>query len=194
VKQGYTAFGHLNENSSMVKVHDKYFEPYLKEATIRARVGEIGAHISADYSDKKPLLIGILNGSFVFAADLFRSLTIDAEISFIKLASYKGTSTTGHVVTAIGLEEQLAGRHIIIVEDIIDTGKTLHSFLLEVHNRQAASVAIATFLTKPAALRYDVKADYCAFEIEDKFVVGYGLDYDGYGRNLPDLHMIREEG
>ena len=176
----------------MVQVHDKIFIPFITRAEIRQRVHELGEMINADYEGKKPLILGILNGSFIFAADLFRELSIEAEISFIKLASYKGTSTTGHVVTAIGLEEDLHGRHIIIVEDIIDTGKTLSSFLPEIHHRQPASVKIATFLTKPDALQYDIKADYTAFRIENKFVVGYGLDYDGIGRNLPDLYILKD--
>ncbi len=174
-----------------VLVHDKVFVPFIAREVIRQRVTAIAQAISRDYSGKKPLLVGILNGSFIFAADLFRELTIEAEISFIKLASYKGTSSTGHVVTAIGMEEDLHGRHLIIVEDIIDTGKTLSSFLPEIHHRQPASVKIATFLTKPEALQYDVKADYTAFEIENKFVVGYGLDYDGLGRNFSDLYVLK---
>ena len=175
-----------------ISVNDKIFVPFLSHEAINARVAEIAQLINADYKGKRPLFLGILNGSFIFAADLFRQLTIEAEISFIKLASYKGTSTTGHVVTAIGLEEDLTGRHVIIIEDIIDTGKTLFSFLPEIMHRQPASLAIATFLTKPSALKYAVKADYNAFEIEDKFVVGYGLDYDGYGRNLPDLYILKD--
>ena len=174
-----------------IKVHDKIFVPFISREVIRERVAAIAREINVVYAGKNPLLIGILNGSFIFAADLFRELTIAAEISFIKLASYKGTSTTGHVVTAIGLEENLHGRHIIIVEDIIDTGKTLHSFLPEIHHRLPESVAIAAFLTKPEALQYDVNADYNAFAIENKFVVGYGLDYDGQGRNLPDLYILK---
>ena len=173
-----------------VSIYDKTFVPFIKKDAIASRVKEIASAINTAYKDKNPLFLGILNGAFIFAADLFRGLIIDAEISFIKLASYKGTSTTGHVVTAIGLEESLKGRHVIIIEDIIDTGKTLSAFLPEIYNRQPASVAIAVFLTKPGALKYDVKADYTAFEIEDKFVVGYGLDYDGYGRNLPDLYQL----
>ena len=156
-------------------VHDKHFEPYVAADKIAARVAELSAQISADYKGKKPLFIAILNGSFIFAADLFRQLTIEAEISFIKLASYKGTSSTGHVVTAIGMEERIAGRHIVIIEDIIDTGKTLHSFLPEIRQRQAASVKIATFLSKPEALTHDVTADYVGFEIPNRFVLGYGL-------------------
>ena len=176
----------------MIRIHDKTFVPFLLKTEISARIRAIAALINEEYAGKNPLMIGILNGSFIFAADLFRELTIEAEISFIKLASYKGTSSTGHVVTAIGMEEDLHGRHIIIVEDIIDTGKTLHSFLPEIHHRQPASVKIATFLRKPDALKYDVVADYTAFDIENKFVVGYGLDYDGHGRNLPDLYVLKD--
>ena len=174
-----------------IQIHDKVFIPFISKDDIDKRIREIAAMINTDYAGKKPLVIGILNGSFIFAADLFRELTIDAEISFIKLASYKGTSSTGNVVTAIGMEESLNNRHVIIVEDIIDTGKTLSAFLPEIHMRLPASVKIATFLSKPEALKHDVKADYTAFEIENKFVVGYGLDYDGYGRNLPELYILK---
>ncbi len=174
-----------------VLIHDKVFTPFISREIIRQRILSLAGKINHDYAGKNPLMIGILNGSFIFAADLFRELAIESEISFIKLASYKGTSTTGHVVTAIGMEENLHGRHIIIVEDIVDTGKTLSAFLPEIHQRQPASVKIATFLTKPDALKFDVKADYCCFEIENKFVVGYGLDYDGLGRNFPDLYILK---
>ena len=175
-----------------VTVHDKVFTPFIVKERIQQRISELAAEINQEYAGKNPLMIGILNGSFIFAADLFRELAIEAEISFIKLASYKGTSSTGHVVTAIGMEEDLHGRHIIIVEDIIDTGTTLHSFLPEIHHRQPASVKIATFLTKPSALKYDVTAAYTAFEIDNKFVVGYGLDYNGLCRNLPDLYILKD--
>lgn len=176
-----------------IKVIDKVFTPFIPAAKINERIKELAGQLNADYAGKKPLVIGILNGSFMFAADLFRQLTIEAEISFIKLASYKGTTSTGNVVTAIGMEENLKDRHIIIVEDIIDTGKTLHAFMPEIYNRQPASVKIATFLSKPDALKYDVKADYCAFEIENKFVLGYGMDYDGLGRNIPELYVLKED-
>jgi hypoxanthine phosphoribosyltransferase len=176
-----------------IQIHDKTFTPFISKELIQQHVAAIAQQISTDYAGKDPLMIGILNGSFIFAADLFRGLTIDASISFIKLASYKGTSSTGQVVTAVGLEEDIHGRHVIIVEDIIDTGKTLSSFLPELHHRQPASIKIATFLTKPSALKYDITADYCAFEIENKFVVGYGLDYDGSGRNLPELYILKEQ-
>lgn len=172
-------------------VFDKTFVPYMDAAAIAARVRELAATISTDYAGKKPLFLGILNGSFIFAADLFRELTIEAEISFVKLASYKGVTSTGNVVTAIGLEESLHERHIIIVEDIIDTGRTMDSFLKEVARQGPASVRIATFLTKPDALQVpDLKADYIGFEIPNRFVLGYGLDYDGYGRNTRDLYVL----
>jgi hypoxanthine phosphoribosyltransferase len=175
---------------SLVTVHDKVFKPFINRETIEKRVGELGKQIDADYEGKRPLFLAILNGSFVFAADLFRHITVDAEISFIKLASYKGTTSTGNVVTAIGMEETLHQRHVILLEDIIDTGKTLSSFIPDIISRQPASLKIATFLTKPSALKYDVKADYIGFEVPDKFVLGYGLDYDGLGRNLPELYEL----
>jgi hypoxanthine phosphoribosyltransferase len=177
---------------SVVKIIDKEFVPYISAEQIDERIAAIAAEINRDYQGKQLLIIGILNGSFIFAADLFRKLTIDVEISFIKLASYKGTSSTGHVVTAIGMEETLRDRHVMIVEDIIDTGRTLHSFMPEIVSRQPASVKIATFLSKPEALLCPVKADYIAFEIENRFVLGYGLDYDGLGRNLPQLYILKD--
>lgn len=174
----------------MVSIHDRVFVPYISRDAIDARVAELGAEISRDYAGKRPLIIAILNGSFIFAADLFRALTIEAEISFIRLVSYKGISSTGHVVTAIGLEEALSGRHVIILEDIVDTGKTLHSFLPEIVQRGPASLKVATFLAKPETLTHNVNADYTGFRIPDHFVVGYGLDYDGLGRNLPELYVL----
>jgi len=174
----------------MVNIHDKSFVPYLDEATIKERVITLAGQISIDYKGKRPLFIAVLNGSFVFAADLFRNLSIEGEISFIKLASYKGTSSTGNIITAIGLEESLHDRHIILLEDIIDTGKTLHTFLPQLMHHAPASVKIAALLTKPSALQYPLHADYTGFEIPDKFVVGYGLDYDGLGRNLPGLYQV----
>lgn len=177
---------------SMVQVLDKLFKPMMDRSAIQARIAEVAADINKDYEGLDPLFIGILNGSFIFAADLFRAVTVPAEISFIKLASYKGTSSTGNVVTAIGLEENLHGRHIIIIEDIVDTGKTLASFLPDLLQRNPASVRIATFLQKPDALQYDVTPDYVCFSIPNKFVVGYGLDYDGHGRQLPDLYVLAD--
>src|SRR6476620_4887812 len=149
----------------LVQVRDKQFEPYLSEAIILEKVIELATQINKDYEGKKPLLIAVLNGSFIFAADLFKHINIEAEISFIKLASYKGTRSSGHVITAIGLDTDVTGRHVIIMEDIIDTGKTLTAFLPQLYNQQPES---------------------------NKFVVGYGLDYDGFGRNLPEIYQLHE--
>jgi hypoxanthine phosphoribosyltransferase len=175
-----------------IQVHDKNFVPYLTAQAIAEKVSQLALQISKDYAGKRPLFLAVLNGSFLFAADLFRNLTIEAEISFIKLASYKGTTSTGNVITAIGLEESLHERHIILLEDIIDTGKTLHGFIPQLEHQGPASIRIAALLTKPEALQYPVHADYIGFEIPNKFVVGYGLDYDGLGRNIPEIYQLAE--
>ncbi len=178
--------------SAEIFILGRAFVPFIERERIQQRVKEIAAHINIDYEGRSPLLVAILNGSFIFAADLFRELKVDASISFVKLASYKGTTSTGNVITAIGMEENLNGRDVIIVEDIVDTGKTLSKFLPEIFQRNPASVKIATFLTKPEALQHEVRPDYICFEIENKFVVGYGLDYDGHGRNLPELYILKD--
>lgn len=175
-----------------IKVHDKYFVPYLNEETVIEKIHQLGTAISSDYAGKRPLFIAILNGAFMFASDLFKHLSIDAEICFIKLASYKGTKSTGQVLTAIGLDMDIKDRHIIIVEDIIDTGKTMHQFLPQIYNQQPASVRIAALLHKPEATAYPVQIDYYGFQIPDKFVVGYGLDYDGLGRNISSIYQLQD--
>ena len=135
--------------------------------------------------------MSVLNGAFLFTADLFKQITIEAEVSFIKLASYKGTSSTGNVITAIGLDINVKDRHIIILEDIIDTGKTLHHYLPQLENMQPASVKIAVLLNKKEALQYPVQVNYTCFDIPNKFVVGYGLDYDGLGRNSRNIYQLK---
>lgn len=175
---------------STVKVHDKHFEVYLSEEKIQIRIRELAAAINQDYAGKKPLFIAILNGSFMFASDLFKHLNIEAELCFIKLASYKGMKSSGNVVTSIGLEDDLFGKDVIIVEDIVDTGKTLHNFLPKLEHQQPRSLKIATFLHKPEATAFPLTLDYVGFEIPNKFVVGYGLDYDGLGRNLKEIYQL----
>ncbi len=175
---------------AVIQVHDKSFETYLSEEIIQKRIKELADIINKDYTGKRPLFIAILNGSFMFAADLFKHLEIEAEICFIKLASYKGMKSTGNVVTSIGLEDDLFGKEIIIVEDIVDTGKTLHKFLPKLEHQQPKSMKIATLLHKSAATVYPLKPDYIGFDIPDKFVVGYGLDYDGLGRNLKEIYQL----
>jgi hypoxanthine phosphoribosyltransferase len=176
---------------STIQVLDKTFEPYLKEAAIQEKITELAGQLNQDYASKRPLFLSILNGAFLFTADLFKQITIEAEVSFIKLASYKGTSSTGNVITAIGLDINVKDRHIIILEDIIDTGKTLHHYLPQLENMQPASVKIAVLLNKKEALQYPVQVDYTCFDIPNKFVVGYGLDYDGLGRNSKDIYQLK---
>jgi hypoxanthine phosphoribosyltransferase len=175
---------------AVIKVHDKTFETYLSDETIQQRVKEMAAAINKDYAGKKPLFIAILNGSFMFASDLFKQLTIEAELCFIKLASYKGMKSSGKVITSIGLEEDLFGKDVIIVEDIVDTGKTLHRFLPKLVHQQPQSLRIATLLHKSEATEYPLVLDYVGFIIPNKFVVGYGLDYDGLGRNLREIFQL----
>jgi hypoxanthine phosphoribosyltransferase len=175
---------------SVIRVHDKSFDVYLSEPVIQQRIRELAADINRDYKGIRPVFIAILNGSFMFAADLFRSLDIEAELCFIKLASYKGMKSSGNVVTSIGLEDDLYGRDVIIVEDIVDTGKTLHDFLPKLLHQQPKSLKIAALLHKPEATEFPLQLDYVGFDIPNKFVVGYGLDYDGLGRNLRQIYQV----
>jgi len=176
---------------STIQVLDKTFELYLKEATIQEKITTLANQLNLDYAGKRPLFLSILNGSFLFTADLFKQINIEAEVSFIKLASYKGTSSTGNVITAIGLDINVKDRHIIILEDIIDTGKTLHHYLPQLESMQPASIKIAVLLNKKEALQFPVQIDYNCFEIPNKFVVGYGLDYDGLGRNNKGIYQLK---
>lgn len=174
----------------IIQVLDKKFQPYITADKISERIAELGAQMNRDYENKKPLFIAILNGSFMFASDLFKQLTIDAEICFIKLASYKGTKSTGNVITSIGLDMPLQDRHVVIVEDIVDTGKTLSEFLPQLTNQQPASLRIASLLHKPEALVHPLTIDYLGFSVPNKFLLGYGLDYDGLGRNLKEIYQL----
>ncbi len=177
---------------SLITVHDKSFQPYITAAEIDREIRRLADQINTDYVGKRPLFIPILNGSFMFASDLFKAVTIEAEICFIKLASYKGTKSTGNVITSIGLDLPLTDRHIIIVEDIVDTGKTLSEFLPQLSSQQPASLKIAALLHKPEALTYPINIDYLGFSVPNKFLLGYGLDYDGLGRNIPEIYRLTE--
>lgn len=174
-------------------IHDKDFVPYLSQTEIEEAIKKLAAVLSEHYQNRSPLFIAILNGSFMFAAELFKYINIPCEISFIKLASYKGTTSSGHIITSIGLDADIKNKHIIILEDIIDTGKTLNQFLPQIYNQQPASLKIAALLHKPDAKMFDVPLDYNCFKIPDKFVVGFGLDYNGYGRNIPAIYQLKEE-
>ena len=177
----------------VIQVNDKKFQPYISAAEIQKRIASLAAQINSDYEGKRPLFIAILNGSFMFASDLFKEIRIDAEICFIKLASYKGTRSTGNVITSIGLDEPLLNRHVIIIEDIVDTGNTLNKFLPQLYNQQPASLKIAALLHKPEALEYPVTIDYLGFNVPNKFLLGFGLDFDGLGRNLAEIYQLVEE-
>lgn len=176
---------------STIKIFDKEFVPYLSENEIQEKIAQLATQLNADYAGKKPLFLAILNGSFLFTADLFKNITIEAEVCFIKLASYKGVSSTGNVITAIGLDTNVSGRHVIILEDIIDTGKTLHHFLPQLQAQQPTDIKIAVLLNKTEALAFPVNVDYTCFNIPNKFVVGYGLDYDGLGRNNKEIYQLK---
>jgi hypoxanthine phosphoribosyltransferase len=181
-----------NLGKHTVTAHDKTFSMMISQDEIEVKVELLGDQISKDYAGRKPLLIAILNGAYMFAADLTRAITIDCEISFVKLSSYKGTDSTGDVQTVLGLDVELTGRHIIIVEDIIDTGTTLHRFLNALDAENPASVALCCCFFKPEALKYPLNIDYCGFEIENRFIIGYGLDYDGLGRNYASVYQVAD--
>lgn len=174
-----------------IKIHDKTFEIYIPYEKIRSVVEKMADKMNSDFAHKKPLFICILNGSFMFAAELFKRIAlIETEISFVKLASYHGDKTTGEVKQLIGLNENIEGRTVVILEDIVDTGITIEHILEQLRELNPREVKIATLLLKPDALQRDVQLDYIGLEIPNDFIVGYGLDYDGYGRNLLDIYSV----
>jgi hypoxanthine phosphoribosyltransferase len=175
-----------------VKLHDKYFKPFISDKEIHKAVVAIAEKLNSDFAYKAPILLGVLNGCFMFASDLVKELSISCEVSFVKLASYQGTQSTGEIKSLIGLNENLKGRDVIILEDIVDTGKTLHEFLPQLYNQQPASVQICSLLQKPTATLYPLEIKYLGFSIENKFVLGFGMDYDGLGRNIPELYRLAE--
>lgn len=178
---------------SIITVKDKSFEPYISAAAIDEALIKMAGSLKEEYQDKQPLFLAILNGAFIFAADLFKKLDFEAEICFIKLASYKGTKSTGTVITSIGLDQSLRNRHVIILEDIVDTGKTLTEFMPQLRDQQPASLKIAALLHKPEALQHPLTIDYLGFKVPNKFLLGYGLDYDGLARNLPMIYQLVSE-
>ena len=178
---------------SIIKVKDKTFKTFIPEEKIQQRVKAVAEKINKDLAGRNPLFLAVLNGSFVFAADLMRYITIPCEISFVKLASYQGTTSTGRVKEIIGINEELQGRTVVIVEDIVDTGKTMKRMLESLGNRNPESLHICTLLVKPNKLEENLNIEYVAMEIPNDFIVGYGLDYDQQGRNLRDIYTVVED-
>jgi hypoxanthine phosphoribosyltransferase len=174
-----------------VTLHDKTFELFITEQAIHDAISALAQQINKDYEGKNPLFLGILNGSFLFAADLFRLIEGNAEISFLKMASYQGTATTGKINELIGINEDITNRHVIIIEDIVDTGITLEKIISDLNTKNPASIAIATLLFKPAAYQKSIPVNYIGMKVANDFLVGYGLDYDGLGRNLKEIYKLK---
>lgn len=175
-----------------IKIKDKQFTVSIPEADIQKEVIRVANEINRDLKDENPLFLSVLNGSFMFTADLMRHINIPNQISFIKLASYQGTASTGVIKEVMGLSEDITGRTVVIVEDIVDTGLTMQRLLETLGTRNPKEIRIATLLVKPDKLKVELDIKYVAMEIPNDFIVGYGLDYDGYGRNYPDIYTVVE--
>jgi len=176
----------------MITILDKQFIPFINRETIENRITELAEQINNDYKDRCPLFLVVLNGAFLFATELVKNIPLTCEITFVRLSSYAQTESTGNVRQIIGLEEKITDRDVIIIEDIVDTGLTMTQLLSQIEDHKPKSIEIATLLHKPEALQKPVKMRYVGFEIENQFVVGYGLDYDGLGRNLNALYVLKE--
>lgn len=173
-----------------VSILDRKFREYIPEEAIREKISEIAGQINHDFYGREVVFVGILNGAFMFASDLFRRIDLNARITFIKLASYTGTSSSGAIRELIGWNEDLRNKNVIIIEDIVDSGITLEHTVNNLIIRNVTDIKVATLLFKPGSYRKNIKIDYLGFEIPDDFVVGFGLDYDGFGRNLPSVYSL----
>ena len=176
--------------NNIVTVHDKHFAPFISEEEIAKQVHRIALEMNQDLAHKDPIFLGILNGAFMFASDLYKLLSFPCQITFLKLASYSGTQSTGKVKQLIGINMELKNRVVVVLEDIVDTGVTLETILMQLSGFQPAEIRVATLLHKPEATIREVKLDYVGLEIPNDFIVGYGLDYDGYGRNLKEIYQL----
>ena len=174
-----------------IQLKDLQFEPFIDEATLQQRIGEMGKEMSRDFEGKKPLFIAVLIGSYVFAADLLKHFKGDCELIFIRVSSYEGTKSSGNVKTVIGLNTDISNRHVVIIEDIIDSGNTMAHLMEQLREQGPASIHLSTLLFKPTALAHPLKIDYTGFEIPEAFVVGYGMDYEELGRNLPAIYQLK---
>ncbi len=177
----------------VVKIKDKTFETSISEAAIKQRVKELGRQISADLEGVNPLFMAVLNGSFIFAADLLREVTVPCEVTFVKVASYDGTASTGQVRQLIGVDRDLTGRTVVIVEDIIESGLTMRKIIDELKDRHAERVLICTLSMKPDRLQQPLDIQYVAFILPNDFIVGYGLDYDQQGRQLKEIYKLKTD-
>ena len=175
-----------------IKIHDKHFKPFISAEKLHQATQEIANQMNNDLADKNPLFIIVLNGAFIFASDLIRKFEHDCDVSFVKLSSYQGTKTTHTVRELIGLDEDVSDRTVVLVEDIIDTGITMDNMIKQMKNMGAVEVKVTTLLYKPKAFQKDFKIDYVGMDIPNDFIVGFGLDYDGKGRNLPEIYKITD--
>ncbi len=173
-----------------ITVKDKTFEPFIDRATLETQIAQLGREISLEYEAKFPMFVVVLNGSFMFAAELMKSINIPCEITFVRVSSYSKTQSTGQLREILGLKESIEGRHVIIVEDIVDTGLTMSELLFQLSIQKPESIQVATMLFKPSALKTPLNVKYVGFEIENRFVIGYGLDYDNQGRNLDAIYVL----
>ena len=173
-----------------VKILDKEFKMAIPSASIKRAIDQVATLINNDYSEDEILFLSILNGSFMFASDLVKKVKPLNQISFVKLASYNGTSSTGQLKELIGLNERIEGRHVVVVEDIVDTGATIEAIIKQLKTLKPASVKVATLLFKPQSYLKNLKIDYVGIEIPEDFLIGYGLDYNGYGRNFEDIYSL----
>ena len=177
-----------------VTFKDKPFGVSIPEAEVLKAVDRVAEKMNVDLDGKNPLFLIVLNGAFMFASDLLKRVEVPAQLSFVKVASYSGTCSTGNITELIGLKEDVTGRTVVIIEDIVDSGRTMHGMVEKLKSMGVGELRIATLFFKPEALKYDLKIDYVAMNIPNDFIVGYGLDYDGYGRNLRDIYtLINEE-
>lgn len=175
---------------NLVTINDRQFSISISAEQIQQRVAEVAAQIDKDLAGKNPLFLCVLNGSFIFAADLMRGITTPSEISFVRLASYEGMGTTGKVKELLGLTEKIEGRTVVIIEDIIDSGLTMQKLLADLRAQNPAELLLTALLVKPGNLQVKLDIDYTCFSIPNDFIVGYGLDYDGFGRNLPAIYTV----
>lgn len=183
-------FANYNQKK-VIRLHDKDFVPFISAEEIDFAIKQLAAQVADDHADETPVFIGILNGAFMVVSDFMKQYTGPCEVSFVKMASYEGTSSTGELKQLIGLNQDLTGRSVVIIEDIVDTGHTVQELKAMFKNQNVKHCKIATLFFKPEAYKADIKLDYVGIRIPDKFIVGYGLDYDGLGRNLPEVYQLK---